>query len=332
MLIRCSISIALASQPFKLDRMIMQSSINQFLMETTSLVGPRLTLLLFKIIMLPLIVFMSPETATQAPWRNIYQTSYFKEHLVLVAVDEAHCIPEWYTCWCHFDLDYNNVSCRGPDFRTSFKKIGGLRALAGVPFMALSASAPPPVAEAIEKSLVLKSPVHIENSLDRPNIFFSVSKSKGLAVSNHLFMHAINLYYSSQKRDLASLASVLSKARRPAEVPKTIIFCQTKNDAAKVYALLLKSACVLQAQCVHVPLFHYPRNKDTCARKVFNRHRAQVFDCYNRLWNGKFTWITCIAGQYFCYYSRELIFRMWSWFWCMAFRTLCHNCTRLLKL
>ena len=76
MLIRCSISIALASQPFKLDRMIMQSSINQFLMETTSLVGPRLTLLLFKIIMLPLIVFMSPETATQAPWRNIYQTSY----------------------------------------------------------------------------------------------------------------------------------------------------------------------------------------------------------------------------------------------------------------
>ena len=242
MLIRCSISIALASQPFKLDRMIMQSSINQFLMETTSLVGPRLTLLLFKIIMLPLIVFMSPETATQAPWRNIYQTSYFKEHLVLVAVDEAHCIPEWYTCWCHFDLDYNNVSCRGPDFRTSFKKIGGLRALAGVPFMALSASAPPPVAEAIEKSLVLKSPVHIENSLDRLNIFFSVSKSKGLAVSNHLFMHAINLYYSSQKRDLASLASVLSKARRPAEVPKTIIFCQTKNDAAKVYALLLKSA------------------------------------------------------------------------------------------
>ena len=61
MLIRCSIFIALASQPFKLDRMIMQSSINQFLMETTSLVGPRLTLLLFKIIMLPLIVFMSPE-------------------------------------------------------------------------------------------------------------------------------------------------------------------------------------------------------------------------------------------------------------------------------
>ena len=100
--------------------------------------------------------------------------------------------------------------------------------------MALSASAPPPVAEAIEKS----------------------------------FMHAINLYYSSQKRDLASLASVLSKARRPAEVPKTIIFCRTKNDAAKVYALLLKSAYYTVCPCTTLPL---PKEQ---ARKVFNRRRA----------------------------------------------------------
>ena len=39
-------------------------------------------------------------------------------------------------------------------------------------------------------------------------------------------------------RDLAGRASVLSKARRPAEVPKTIILCRTKNDTAKVYSLL----------------------------------------------------------------------------------------------
>ena len=108
-------------------------------MDATSLVGPSYTLLLFK----TMHVTLSPETATHAPWRNIYQTPYFKEYLVLVAVDEAHC---------------DNLPCRGSDFRTS----GGLRALAGVPFMALSASAPPPVAEAIEESLVLKSPVHIK--------------------------------------------------------------------------------------------------------------------------------------------------------------------------
>lgn len=72
---------------------------------------------------------------------------------------------------------------RGSDFRTAFKRIGGLRALAHVPFMALSASAPPSVAKDIEESLHLKSPVHIKHNLDRPSIFFSFSKSKGLAVS-----------------------------------------------------------------------------------------------------------------------------------------------------
>lgn len=55
--------------------------------------------------------------------------------------------------------------------------------MAGVPFMALSASAPPSVVKDIEDSLHLQSPVHIVHSLDRPNIFFSYSKSKGLAVS-----------------------------------------------------------------------------------------------------------------------------------------------------
>jgi hypothetical protein len=40
-------------------------------------------------------VFMSPETAVKPPWRNIFQTPHFKKVLALVAVDEAHCIPEW---------------------------------------------------------------------------------------------------------------------------------------------------------------------------------------------------------------------------------------------
>lgn len=43
------------------------------------------------------------------------------------------------------------------------------------------------------------------------------------------------------KRDLDGLSCAL-KASTSAEVPKTIVFCRTKNDAAKVYSLLLKSA------------------------------------------------------------------------------------------
>lgn len=75
------------------------------------------------------------------------------------------------------------VCCRGSDFRTSFSAIGGLRALTDVPFMALSASAPPLIMKTINESLHLKSPVHVAHDLDRPNIFLSWSKSKGLPVS-----------------------------------------------------------------------------------------------------------------------------------------------------
>ena len=39
---------------------------------------------------------MSPEVITRPPWRSILQCSVFKRRLSLIAVDEAHCIPEWF--------------------------------------------------------------------------------------------------------------------------------------------------------------------------------------------------------------------------------------------
>lgn len=102
-------------------------------------------------------------------------------------MDEAHCIPEWLGQVNSYDLcNYSYVwfVYRGSDFRTAFMSIGGLRALTDVPFMALSASAPPSIAKSIEDSLHLKTPVHIFHSLDRPNVFLSYAKSMGLTVSN----------------------------------------------------------------------------------------------------------------------------------------------------
>ena len=41
------------------------------------------------------LVLMSPETATSAPWRNVFGEQYLKANLCSVAVDESHCIVEW---------------------------------------------------------------------------------------------------------------------------------------------------------------------------------------------------------------------------------------------
>ena len=72
---------------------------------------------------------------------------------------------------------------RGRDFRTDFEKIGGLRALTSVPFMALTASAPPDVRATIIRSLHLNNPVYAEGSLDRPNIYMSANAIKGVNIS-----------------------------------------------------------------------------------------------------------------------------------------------------
>ena len=41
------------------------------------------------------IVFMSPEHAVAPPWRGLFCCDYFKRHLAVVAIDEAHCIADW---------------------------------------------------------------------------------------------------------------------------------------------------------------------------------------------------------------------------------------------
>ena len=42
-----------------------------------------------------IVVFMSPENATSKPWCTVFEDEYVKKNLVLVAVDEAHCISDW---------------------------------------------------------------------------------------------------------------------------------------------------------------------------------------------------------------------------------------------
>lgn len=125
---------------------------------------------------------MSPEVAVRPPWRNLFQSSFFKENLALIAVDEAHCIAEWFGLIIVYAILLSRPY-RGSDFRTCFRSIGGLRALTNAPLMALSASASPSVVKYIADSLHLRAPVEILHSLDRPNIYFSYGVSKGLAVS-----------------------------------------------------------------------------------------------------------------------------------------------------
>ena len=54
-----------------------------------------------------ILVLMSPECAISPPWRRIFGSTYYQQHLAVNAIDEAHCIADWYignTCTSHLLL------------------------------------------------------------------------------------------------------------------------------------------------------------------------------------------------------------------------------------
>ena len=63
-----------------------------------------------------------------------------------------------------------------------FEKLGGLRAFANAPFMALTALANSDVQKLIQSSLHMHYPVIVSQSLDRPNVFFPVGEIKGYTI------------------------------------------------------------------------------------------------------------------------------------------------------
>ncbi len=113
-------------------------------------------------------VISTLKTATSSNCKFLYvsperlETRLFKEYLPglpvnLVAVDEAHCISQW-----------------GYDFRPPYLRIAALREeLAGIPLLALTASATPLVQKDICDKLGFAKEKIFRQSFERPNLSYS---------------------------------------------------------------------------------------------------------------------------------------------------------------
>ena len=91
--------------------------------------------------------------------------------LRLVAVDEAHCISEW-----------------GHDFRPSYRNLSGLKQrFAGIPVLALTATATPRVKNDIIEQLALRDPLVVRGSFFRSNLrLFAIKKGQGEGVRDQM--------------------------------------------------------------------------------------------------------------------------------------------------
>ena len=98
------------------------------------------------------IIYVTPELITSSTGK--YLINIVKENLILIAIDESHCVSKW-----------------GHDFRPSYRQLGFLKA-EGVPVITTTATATKKVQSDIISSLGLIHPMIIRTSFDRKWIIY----------------------------------------------------------------------------------------------------------------------------------------------------------------
>jgi len=138
-------------------------------------------------------LYVSPERLQT----NLFQERMTRFNVSLVAIDEAHCISEW-----------------GFDFRPQYRQLSTLReALPKVPFIALTATATPPVRDDITQQLNFR-PGHkvFVQSFARPNLSYAVrfaaAKDEKLAATLQR-VPGTAIVYAGSRRNTQQLAQWL---------------------------------------------------------------------------------------------------------------------------
>ncbi len=146
------------------------------------------------------LLFVSPERLSSRRFRE----AAARCRISLLAVDEAHCILTW-----------------GHDFRPAYRKIPSfLAALPARPVIAaFTATARREDAEEIGRLLLMRSPLIVMTTFDRPNLFYAVSRPAGKlgAALSFLREHrsCAGIVYCGTRRSVTLLSRRLAREGFP---------------------------------------------------------------------------------------------------------------------
>ncbi|KNC52154.1 ATP-dependent DNA helicase RecQ [Thecamonas trahens ATCC 50062] len=165
------------------------------------------------------IVYMSPEYASSMLTTSALAAApAFASRIVLLAIDEAHCISKW-----------------GHDFRQAYLDLPGrvadVKAATGAPVVALTATATSRVVEELAQSMQLTNPLVSVGSFNRPNL--------------HLSFGVID---SVDSQVVPLLTGKDSAARKP-----SIVYCRTRKATERI-AAKLKSSRAGRVEAYHAGL------------------------------------------------------------------------------
>ena len=157
------------------------------------------------------LLYLTPERlAKSVTLRELLKSLYEKKLLSRIVVDEAHCISEW-----------------GHDFRPDYRKLGELRRdFPDVPFMALTATATPTIADDIAHCLRMRPDAFVHRAeANRPNLVYGVADVSDLTEDECReeilkFVRKCDATYKGQNRSL-----------NPGDRCTGIVYCMTQADA-----------------------------------------------------------------------------------------------------
>ncbi|HEY8324373.1 MAG TPA: DNA helicase RecQ [Ktedonobacterales bacterium] len=144
------------------------------------------------------LLYVAPERLVNPAFLRLLAALHRQQGIALFAVDEAHCVSEW-----------------GHDFRPEYRQIGAVRErFAGVPMLALTATATERVRDDIIAQLRLRDPLIYIGSFNRPNLRYDVRQRSSIAYRE--------------------LLDVLRTLRREQPDAPAIIYCQTRRGVEQL--------------------------------------------------------------------------------------------------
>ncbi len=207
-------------------------------------------------------VYMSPEKIVNM--KRQLQELEEKKLLVLLAIDEAHCVSEWGHDFRLITAQHTHHTTRHgtrhdttsqffAPRRREYREMGKVREwIPSVPVMAVTGTATGSVESDIIASLALRHPVIAKSSFARPNLFFSVamkSADTSADLKKLLFPSSSSSSSSTTSSSSSSSSSWITTRRSPLQLQESvIIYCFTIKETEQIGTASPACACV----CVRV--------------------------------------------------------------------------------
>ena len=192
------------------------------------------------------LVLITPESIIgNALYRNMLLSTTYKEKLVALVVDEAHCVKTW-----------------GDQFRKTFSMIGDLRSIVptGVNMMALTATATTETFHVVSKRLAMTNPTLVALPPDRGNFVYRVHP----------------------KASLIELCDSLCKefTVKRTDYPKTVIFVRQYRDCSDLYLMLQHKLGSAFTEPPGYPNVSQFRMVEMYSRVLTNEKKEQVLSSF----------------------------------------------------